>query len=58
MNGDLTETENVFVQDGTEMRFKIDDTEAVIKACSSDKKHGVLQELYVDGRFIEENVAT
>lgn len=55
MNGQLVETENVFVDDGTEMRFTLDDVDALIKATSGDKKRGIVQELFIQGKLIEED---
>lgn len=53
VNGQKIEAEHVFTADGTEMRFTLDETQATIKATSSDRK-GVIQELYVDGKLIED----
>lgn len=58
VNGQNIEAENVFVDDGTEMRFDLDHSQAVIKASSADKKQGVIHQLYVNGKLIEEDTLT
>lgn len=55
----MVEAENEFVDDGTEMKFKLaENIDALIKASSSDKKLGVIHELYVNGRLVEEDTFT
>lgn len=52
MNGQLLETENVFVQDGTEIRFNFENISAVLNSTSNSKK-GVIHELFVDGKLVD-----
>lgn len=57
VNGKLVEVESSFIDDGTEMKFELEDgVEAAIRAFSDgDKKKGILQQLYVQGRLVEED---
>ncbi|KAL3287598.1 hypothetical protein HHI36_002067 [Cryptolaemus montrouzieri] len=55
VNAQPIETENVFVDDGTEMRFEIEGEPAVIRATYTHKKEGVIHELLVNKRVIEED---
>lgn len=58
MNGQYIETEDsVFVSDGTEMRFEFEDFKGIIKASSADRRQGgVIHQLFVDGKLIEEDI--
>ncbi|XP_025836671.1 fas apoptotic inhibitory molecule 1 [Agrilus planipennis] len=51
INGNLQETINTFIDNGTEIRFKVDDFDGVIKATSATKK-GLVYELYGNGQLI------
>ncbi|XP_044746508.1 fas apoptotic inhibitory molecule 1 [Coccinella septempunctata] len=51
----LIETENTFVEEGTEMKFEINGVFAVIKASYTHKREGVIHELYVNGQKVEED---
>lgn len=53
MNGNCVQAENVFSEDGTEMGFELGTQNAVIKATSTDKKQGVIHELFVGEKQIE-----
>ncbi|KAJ8963306.1 hypothetical protein NQ318_018775 [Aromia moschata] len=55
VNGQVVEAENGFVAGGTEMRFELGSSKAVIRASSTDKKQGVIHELFVDEKLIEED---
>lgn len=55
VNGQVMEAENVFVDDGTEMRFDLGSSKALIKATCCDKKQGVMHQLFIDGTLIEED---
>lgn len=58
INGHYVEGENLFVHDGAEIRFELEEgtkTNTVIKAVSADKKQGVVHQLYLNGRLIEED---
>lgn len=56
VNGERVDAESLFVDQGTEMRFSLAGEEAVIRAVSSDPKQGVLHQLYVAGRLVEEDI--
>lgn len=51
------EVESNFVDDGTEMKFELEDgVEATIRAVSGgDRKKGIMQQLYVQEKLIEED---
>ncbi|KAK9872515.1 hypothetical protein WA026_017981 [Henosepilachna vigintioctopunctata] len=55
VNAEPVETENVFVDNGTEMRFQIDGENVVIRASYTHKRDGVIHELFVNGREIQED---
>lgn len=55
MNGQIVQAENEFTSEGTEMRFDLGSSKAVIKAASTDKKQGVVHKLFVDGNIVEEH---
>lgn len=57
VNGNLVEVESDFVDGGTEMKFELEEgVEAAIRAFSDgDKKKGILQQLYIQGKLIEED---
>jgi hypothetical protein len=55
VNGQYVETENTFIDSGSEMSFEFENLKAAIKATSVDRKHGVIHQLFVDGQLIEEN---
>lgn len=57
MNGKVVEAESNFVEGGTEMKFELEEgIEAAIRAFSDgDKKKGIMQQLYVQGKLIEED---
>lgn len=50
------ETENTFVDDGTEMQFEINEHIGVIRASYTHKKEGVIHELFVNGAKVEEDI--
>nr|CAI5852782.1 unnamed protein product [Callosobruchus analis] len=56
VDGQLCEAEHAFVKDGTEIRFPLEEAYAVIKASSTDENQGVIQQLYLDGKLVEEDV--
>lgn len=56
MNGNKVETEHSFVDDGTEIKFEIGEDVAVIKAASADKKHGIIHQLSINDKLIEEDL--
>nr|XP_023024592.1 fas apoptotic inhibitory molecule 1 [Leptinotarsa decemlineata] len=56
VNGQMVDTENIFVADGAEMNFDLGTSKATIKAVSTDKKEGVIHQLYLDGKLIEEDI--
>lgn len=60
VNGRLVETESTFVNTGTEMKFELEGgIEAAIRAFSDgDKKKGIIQQLHVQGKLIEEDMWT
>ncbi|XP_022912991.1 fas apoptotic inhibitory molecule 1 [Onthophagus taurus] len=53
INGEQIETENDFTELGTEMKFLLDDQDAFIKATTTDKKEGVIHNLYIKGKLID-----
>jgi hypothetical protein len=55
VNGQYVETENTFIDSGSEMSFEFENLKAAIKATSVDRKQGVIHQLFVDGQLIEEN---
>lgn len=55
INGHEIETTNLFTTNGTEINFFLDTTPAVLKAIRSDKKQGIIHQLYVDGKCIPED---
>jgi hypothetical protein len=55
VNGQYVETENTFIDSGSEMSFDFENLKAAIKATSVDRKQGVIHQLFVDGQLIEEN---
>lgn len=52
VNGNLVQAENIFGEDGAEMKFELGSKNAVIKATTADKKHGIIHELFVDGKEV------
>ncbi|XP_057329673.1 fas apoptotic inhibitory molecule 1 isoform X2 [Microplitis mediator] len=55
MNGEEVQVENQFVDDGAEMIFKIDGTQAVIRSYSSQQKgFGIKYILFADGIQVTE----
>lgn len=59
VNGHYVDGENVFVNDGAEIRFELEEgtkTQTVIKAVCADKKQGVVHQLFVNGKLVEEDV--
>ncbi|XP_018567177.1 fas apoptotic inhibitory molecule 1 [Anoplophora glabripennis] len=55
VNGQVIEAENSFVDDGTEMKFELGSSKAIIKANCCDKKQGVIHQLFVNSALIEED---
>ncbi|EFA06444.1 fas apoptotic inhibitory molecule 1 [Tribolium castaneum] len=56
VNGQYVETESVFIDGGSEMTFEFEDLKAAIRATSTDRKQGVIHQLYVNGKLIEEDI--
>ncbi|CAH1163812.1 unnamed protein product [Phaedon cochleariae] len=56
VNGQINDAESVFVSNGTEMRFTLGTSSAMIKATSTDKKEGVVHQLFVGGSLVEEDL--
>lgn len=52
VNGQQLETENVFVHNGTEIRFTFDNISAVLNS-TSDSKKGVVHKLLLDGKLVD-----
>ncbi|VEN37179.1 unnamed protein product [Callosobruchus maculatus] len=56
VDGQMCEAEHFFVKDGTEIRFPLEEAYAVIKATTTDENQGVIQQLYLHGKLVEEDV--
>lgn len=56
VNGQLVDAENGFVENGTEMKFEMGNSSAIIRAEFALKKEGVIHQLFVDGKLIEEDI--
>lgn len=56
VNGNKVETEHSFVEEGTEIKFEVGEDAALIKAAAADKKHGIIHQLYINDKLIEEDV--
>ncbi|XP_057667420.1 fas apoptotic inhibitory molecule 1 [Diorhabda carinulata] len=56
VNGELVEAECNFTCNGTEMSFLMGTTLAVIRAETTQKKQGVVHQLFVDGKCVEEDI--
>ncbi|XP_072389117.1 fas apoptotic inhibitory molecule 1 [Diabrotica undecimpunctata] len=56
VNGEQVEAESNFVTNGTEMSFIMGNTPATIRAETTQKKEGVVHQLFVDGKCIEEDI--
>lgn len=56
INGEKIETEHSFVDNGTEISFPVGDTTGILKANVSDKKKGVVHQLYVNGQLVDEEI--
>lgn len=56
VNGEKVESENSFVEDGTQISFPIGDITGILKANTADKKKGVVHQLYIKGRLFEEDI--
>ncbi|CAH1280726.1 unnamed protein product [Diabrotica balteata] len=56
VNGEQVEAESNFVTNGTEMSFIMGNTSATIRAETTQKKEGVVHQLFVDGKCIEEDI--
>lgn len=56
VNGEKVECENSFVEDGTEITFPVDNVIGTLKAQVADKKKGVLHQLYLEGKLVEEEI--
>ncbi|GJQ66117.1 hypothetical protein Trydic_g4182 [Trypoxylus dichotomus] len=54
VNGENMEIESDFTDTGTEMVFMLDENEARLRACSAKKKEGVLHELYINNKLVED----
>ncbi|XP_017786606.1 PREDICTED: fas apoptotic inhibitory molecule 1 [Nicrophorus vespilloides] len=54
VNGNIIDAENVFVQNGTEMRFKLGEVDALLRS-SAIEKQGILHHLYLQGNRVEED---
>lgn len=55
VNGQYVETENNFIDDGSEMNFEFEGLKGSIVATSADRKQGVIHELFVDEKIIPED---
>ncbi|XP_044264741.1 fas apoptotic inhibitory molecule 1 [Tribolium madens] len=55
VNGQYVETENVFIEGGSEMTFEFEDLKGTIRATSTNRKQGVIHQLFVNGKLIEED---
>ncbi|CAH1979639.1 unnamed protein product [Acanthoscelides obtectus] len=56
VNGQICEAEHSFVKDGSEITFPLEETYATIKATSADENQGVIHQLYLDGKLVEEDI--
>ncbi|CAG9863313.1 unnamed protein product [Phyllotreta striolata] len=56
VNGQLVDAESTFIANGTEMKFEMGSSTAVIRAETAMKKEGVIHQLFVDDKLIEEDI--